>query len=100
MSHPIFSSATVEELQQHLQRLRDAYEPTENNDAFCVLRKLEALSRVGKGLRLDTKHGLGSYSFTGFSNQSYDTLRVKFDGDYSSTGVEPKVVNRFWFEME
>ena len=95
--HPIFTAATVSELQQHLQELRAAYDGIEGNQSYRILRRLNELSRTGKGLRLDTKYGLAS-----FANAYPDSeiVHVRFDGDFSTTGVSIKSINTFWFEME
>lgn len=96
--HPLFSSATPQELKQHLDALYDIYEPEQSNQAFRILRRLQHLARAGKGLRIDTKYGLGSYYDS--PRHQPDIVRVRFDGDFSSTGVGLSSIKSWWFEME
>jgi hypothetical protein len=94
-NYPLFTTATVGELQQQLEALESEYEPDDSNEAFRILKRLQELSDAGKGLRMDTKYGLGSYW-----THTKTGVRVRFDGDVGSTGVQWKSINTFWFEME
>ena len=95
--HPIFSSATVRELQQNLDALEVESSPEGTNEASVIMRSLGLWSKIGKGLRLDTKYGLGSYRG---KSPNGSGIRVLFDGDNSATGIQWKAVNTFWFEMK
>lgn len=98
-NHYLFTAANVGELQQYLVQLKQAYEPSVDNQEFRILRQLERLARISKGLRVDTKYGLGSY-FGHNIQRSGLMLQVLFDGDQSTVGISPSSVNTFWFEME
>jgi hypothetical protein len=96
-NHALFTAANVSELREHLQELRATYEQRKDNQAFRIFRELDSLSTRRRGLRLDTRYGLASYS-----HDMPPSLQpqVLFDGDISTTGVGWKAINTFWFEME
>jgi hypothetical protein len=95
--HPVFTSATVAELQEHLKALKQESSDVENNQAYRILRTLNELSRIGKGLVFDTKYGRAAYSY---HNPESCTIYVRFDGDFSTTGVSLRAIENFGFVME
>lgn len=97
--NPLFAAANTSELKQHLIKLKQIYEPSLENQPFRILRDLQNLARNRRGLRFDTKYGIGSYC-DHHIQQDTIVFRVVFDGDSSSTGVSPSSIRTFWFEME
>ncbi len=93
--YALFTAATVAQLQQRLNELAEEYNVGADNQAFRILNHLKQLSELGKGLRLDTKYGIGSY----WDHRSTGVM-VKFDGDIGMTGLQWKSVNTFWFELD
>lgn len=96
-NHPLFAATNTSELKRHLDALYETYEPTDSNQAFRIFYRLQELGKVCKGLRMDTKYGVGSCFYRKADN---DVMRVRFDGDISSTGISPSSIRTFWFEMD
>lgn len=96
-NHPLFTAANTSELQQYLRAMQEDCEPDESNQSFRILQRLQKLARAGKGLRLHTKYGLGSWTRPSGDEKLF---AIRFDGDDSSTNVSFSAIKTFWFEVE
>lgn len=96
-THSIFATRNTSELKQHLQQLNEEFDADTNNQACRILRDLRNLARNRRGLRLDTKYGIASYSYNGGNPE---LAAVRFDGEHSCTIINFNKVNKFWFDFD
>lgn len=96
-NHPLFRAKATGELQQHLNQLLNDYQPDNQafNQAFRILYDLQRLSYDGKGLRVKTWWGTGSFNRPLYEN----VMLVEFTPGLPACRIGYCEIERFWFEM-